>query len=287
MSEAVPPSSMNGSMNAFVGALRQHRSYSIWDICSFVLNFVVTFVVIGLGLYTPVILRLQGQPTIQQWQIIIATAFLLVIFTYVRERFVTRKKEQQLRGSKVVYDCIGAAVERLIDSQACSSMEVSQYVPELLRYIEKVIVLVLQDSGVPQGEICANLMIRKDNPDRLELEHFGTYLPGRSKRILPLDLNNLLPGAPEACVGQKVIYIDNTLSEANRRFFDEAKPYRSILSIPIPSELARGKVFGVLNVDSPCPNQFVSRDFIGKKVLPVLTPFVALVTLERKLVKSD
>ena len=75
------------------------------------------------------------------------------------------------------------------------------------------------------------------------------------------------------------------MSEAYARYFDAAKPYRSILSIPI--KLSTGESFAVLNIDSDHPYQFGSADIINKKILPAITPLISLIRLERELIDND
>lgn len=202
----------------------------------------------------------------------------MVVCTYVRGLIDTQKKAQRTKGDKLVYDCLGGAIEQLIHIRTCPPAVARQFINELLKYIEKVVTVVLKQYGPPPGEICANLMIKREDPLRLDLEYFGTFLHGRSKLTLGLE-DPSLPGAPEAYLHKKVMYIDNTMSDTYKRFFDINKPYRSILSIPIP--LPDGSIFAVLNIDSHFADQFMSEDFIGKKILPVVSPFIALLKLEQ------
>ena len=155
------------------------------------------------------------------------------------------------------------------------------YMNELLRYVEKVVFVVLQDNGITCGEICSNLMIHRNYPPCLELVYFGTFLMGRTKLTLPLNPDSVSPGAAEAYYLNKTMYIDNTMSDTYRRFFSEAKPYRSIISIPIQD--GSGGVFAVLNIDSDVQGQFSSTDFINKKILPAVNSLILLVKLEKDL----
>lgn len=264
---------------------RTNRSFTLWDVGTFVLNFVVTYVLMGASLYVSTLLSLQQDQnmTVRQRWIVALGAVCLVVITYGRELVVTSRKNRQIRESKLIYDCIGGAIEQLIEIRRSTPAETRRYVNELLKYTEKIVLLVLREYSIPAGELCANLMVRREQPDRLELEYFGTFLAGRAKITLGIDPSSLIPGAPEACYYRKVMYINNTMSPTYRRFFDEAKPYRSIISLPIEED---GSVFAVLNIDSHIPDQFMSSDFINKKIIPAVSPLVALFRLEQDLIVS-
>ena len=91
-----------------------------------------------------------------------------------------------------------------------------------------------------------------------------------------------MPGAPEAYVFKKMIYIDNTQSDKYKEYFDAEKEYRSIISIPIIDNVS-SEVIAVINVDSPEPKQFISKDFIEKRILPKIHNLILLFSLERNL----
>ncbi len=193
---------------------------------------------------------------------------------------ITRKKEEQIRGSKIIYDCIGGAIDQLIQFKAVDEGDKDRFINDLLRYTEKIVFLVLRDHGFDEGEICANLMLLREG-NTLDLAYFGTFLHGRERLQLIIDPDNLLPGAPEAYYYKKVMYIPNTTSRKYKQYFDENKPYRSIISIPIFN--LEKDVFAVLNIDSDRPRQFISKDFINKKILPSITPLISLLQLEKDL----
>ncbi len=150
--------------------------------------------------------------------------------------------------------------------------------------MEKVITLALGEYGVNTGEICANLMVKKENPLRLDLMYFGTFMSGRKKITLPVNPESLIPGAPEAYFFRKTMYVNNTMSDKFRKFFDEAKPYRCIISIPILDK--EEHPFAILNIDSDIPDQFIGKEFIDQKIIPTINPLVLLINLEKDLILS-
>lgn len=74
-----------------------------------------------------------------------------------------------------------------------------------------------------------------------------------------------------------MVYIDDIKNFGDA--FRTDAPYRSIISIPIMSRDNK-KVFGILNIDSTIPSQFVSIDYISKAIRPILSPLIALLRLE-------
>jgi hypothetical protein len=122
-------------------------------------------------------------------------------------------------------------------------------------------------------------MLKKKS--KLKLRYFGTRLSGRTKTNLKLGADPGLPGAPQACRCRQAVYVDDTMSDEYKAFFKQGRPYRSILSVPVPLHDESEPVFAVLNVDSSEPNQFRSQDFIGKKIIPAISPFVSLMYLQK------
>ena len=268
-------------MHNLTHALNRTRSFTFLDIATFLLNFAVTFLFFAGSLHFSRLLSLPtGQPLSPgHWTTVILGALLLVIFTYARELFITRVKERQLRGNKIVYDCMGGAIEQLVELQSLPGIERRAIPSDLLKYVEKIAFQVLQDHGMKPGEFCANLAIKRAGADFLDITHFGTRLTGRSKRALPIDYGAPTPGAVEAYVFRSVVYVNDTHAERFRTHFDQKRPYRSILSMPVPP--GSEDVFAVVNVDSDVPNQFGSKDFIDRILLPAVNPLLSLVTLVR------
>lgn len=267
--------------------VRKRHSLSVLDIIHFAVNFTIVYVVFAGSLYLSKRLDLppDGELTLAQWGIILFGSIPLVAFTYVRELVITRRKERQIKERKLTYDCIGGAIEQLIEIKTRSLDVRIHYITELLKYVEKVVFLVLREYGISTGEICANLMQKRENPPRLELTYFGTFLSGRKKITLSLSPKEMAPGAPEAYCYRKTMYVDNTTSDKYRRFFDQTRPYKCIISIPVLD--SEGEPFAILNIDSDIPNQFVGKDFIDKKIMPTINPLVRLLILEKDLIVNN
>jgi len=266
--------------------LKKPLTLSAWDIGRFFLNFLVAYLVFFMTLFLSKYFDLPAGQTfsLRQWAIIGVGSAVLVVFTYLRELQVTKKKEGQLKERKVIYDCIGGAIEKLIElgeAQAEDGKDKTPYIAGLLRYIEKVVELALREAGIQIGDITSNLMVVKDNPLALDLLYFGTYLTGRKKIVLPIT-QPILPGAPEAYLLKKAMYINDIKAPEYKKYFDQGKSYRSIISIPITE--SNDTVFAVLNIDSDIPDQFVSKDFVDKKVIPTVTPLTLLLRLEKDII---
>jgi hypothetical protein len=122
-------------------------------------------------------------------------------------------------------------------------------------------------------------MVKKKK--NLKLRYFGTRLSGRTKSKLELGTDPGLPGAPQACRLRQPVYVDDTMSDEYQAFFKPDRPYRSIISIPIPLHDESEPVLGVVNIDSDAPHQFRSQDFIGKKIIPAVSPFISLMWLQK------
>lgn len=271
-------------MSKFAEFFKKRRSLSVWDAIVFFTKFVLTYAICVGTLYLSTILESTTKQKLSGYQIayIFGGGFVLVVLSYIKELGATHKKEGQLKERKIIYDCIGGAVEQLVAVQSKSPERKRSYVNELLKYVEKVVSLTLKEDGTSPGEICSNLMIKND--DHLELVCFGTFLSGRTKLALSLQ-DPLRPGAPEAFHYKKAMYVDNTMSEKFRKFFDEEKPYRSILSIPIIDD--QDNVIAIVNIDSDIPNQFNGQDFVNKKILPTVMPLLKLLQLEKDILQGS
>jgi len=271
-------------MNKINDFVKKRHSLTILDIGQFLLNLTIVYVIFTGGLLLSKWFDLQPNQTFtdKQWRIILLGSLPFVFFTYFREMYITSKKERQIKERKIIYDCIGGAIEQLIEIKSRSLEVRIHYITELLKYMEKVVFLILKEYGTSTGEICANLMMIKENPLRLELMYFGTFLSGRKKITIPVVADVLVPGAPEAYSFHKTTYINNTMSDEFRKFFDENKPYRCIISIPISD--TEGHIFAILNIDSDVPDQFVAKDFIDQKIIPTINPLLLLLKLEKDLI---
>jgi hypothetical protein len=270
-------------MQNVAGAMRRTRSYTFVDVATFLLNFAVPFLFFAGSLHFSRLLSLpEGQPLpARHWSVVIIGGLVSVLFTYVRERLTTRSKEQRIKGSKIVYDRMGGAIEQLVDLEGRPSEERRTIPSDLLKYVEKIASQVLQDHGMKPGEMCANLTIKRVGADFLHITHFGTRLTGRSKRALPIDYGTPSPGAVEAYVFHSVAYVNDTHAEKFKQHFDQKRPYRAILSMPVPP--GADEVFAVVKLDSEFPDQFGSKEFVERILLLAVNPLLCLVSL----VKAD
>ena len=155
-------------------------------------------------------------------------------------------------------------------------------VERLLPLVEKAVEAALRQHGI-EGTISSNLMVGADD-QALELRYWGTRHSDREEIRLPIDVKDPLPGAPAAYRSRNVIYIHDTHAEPYCQHFDIERPYRSVLSIPIPYSKTGGpQPHAVLNVDSDEPDGFVSEVFVRDHVLPALRPWLVLLAMERRL----
>ena len=205
---------------------------------------------------------------------------VLLIITYFLNKLRDWRKNRRLGGDKIIYDIIGGAVQELMDLHIKNPLKRDRYTIEILSDIEKVIESIFKSDGINVGTLCANLMVR--DGDHLKLTEFGTKFQDRDKPKIELDVENPLPGAPEAWVFGKVIYIENIRSEKFSPYFKENFKFRSFISIPIQND---GTVFGILNVDSNIEKQFKSEDYLAKNIMPKISPFLSLLSFERELTR--
>jgi hypothetical protein len=216
-------------------------SFQLADFLRFVANFFVLYFAGLLPLYISLRARTTKDEdfTGYQWLVLLCGPVFIVAVGYLREYFATKRKEKELRGDKVVFRCIASAIEQLnenidrdntkqIPKKSVSNR--STYFSAVLVHIEKVVEAVLTDGGYEKGMISANLMVRCNTPDQLKLKYFGNRLDDRREIELPLDMHNQLPGAPAACLTDKVVYINDTQSPDLKSYFKSNKNYRSIIS---------------------------------------------------------
>jgi len=220
-------------------------------------------------------------PTKENWTVVIIGALALSGLNYLKEKSIAKKKQEIIVGKKISFDLLEMAIEYIASCNTRSRIEKRNCICEILKVIESSINLVLKELGLTNLEneekICANIMVKKTNPDRLVLKFFGSRWGGREEMTLQLDENNIMPGAPEAFFYDKVVYINNTMRRKYKHFFNEEKPYRSIISIPIHGK--NNNICAILNIDSDEPDKFGSKDIINKKILPTLKPYRSLFKL--------
>lgn len=278
------PSKWKRFKNNFWLKLNKNHSYNWKDRFVFALNFIFGFGGSWLSIYLAVRLTVAPNSNLNfsQWSSITIGAFLLVALNYLREHVNTWRTDKELQAEKTIYAIIGGAIEELNEFKCNPSNENPKYVYEILKYVEHAVFVVLKTYSITPNSLSANLMLVENDPLCLSLKFFGTKLAGRKRIKIPINLEDPLPGAPEAFVLNKMIYIDNTQNEKYKPYFDPTKDYRSIISIPI-MDSATEKVYAVINIDSPEPNQFESKEFIEKKILPKIHTLILLFSLERNL----
>ena len=272
--------------------LAKKHTFSIVDMLMFVGNAVVLFIIIGAELTMQTMVAIQSirlKPF--QWGVIAFFSILSVAALSFREHLMLMRRRKLISGRVVITNLIGGIINRYREVRGKSKEERINYLKEVLRGIEKALEAILKDNGYHVGEIVANIMVIDINRTNLILKCFGTYTQGRKRITLPIKnhVGDVLPGAPSAYTYNEIIYINNTLDPKYQGFFKNDKPYRSIISIPVVSDPGNGygEVVAVVNIDSTEPDQFVSTDFIAKRIYPDIQPFIMLLTLEIDVLLSE
>jgi hypothetical protein len=270
-------------MSRITDLVNKRHSFTWKNILRFLGRFLISYIVYSIPLLLTIWIRESKISKFlpYEWYILGFGPVPLVVFAYVQEYFRTKKNEETIQENKIIYDCIGGAIDLLIEYKSRSQPDLNNYISDLLKYTEKIVSLVLKSNGIEQGTLCVNLMIKTDST--LDLAYFSMFMHGRERRQLIINPEELLPGAPEACYYNKTTYIPNILSRKYKRYFDKKKPYRSIISIPISG--LHNIVYAIMNIDSDQPNQFQSQDFINKKILPSISPVISLMQLEHDLIR--
>lgn len=269
--------------NNLLMIIKKNRSVNLGSILLFCLRFLLGWAFYSATLFYATKLSFKNDISLTYGQIfyVVVGGLVLLTITYFREYFSDRKKNRLLKDEKIIYNCIEGAIHELIELKNTYNKHDPNYIYQILRYIEKIIDIVLRSEGLVPGDICVNLMIREGDPDKLVLKCFGTFMPGRDKPTLLINKENPLPGAPEACVMRKTIYIDDIKSDKYKEYFKKVYPFQSIISIPIYKD--DEDVVGIINIDSTLPDQFLSSDFIARKIVPKINPLIMLFLFERDL----
>lgn len=259
--------------------MKEH-SISFWSMIKFILIFICQFLFFYLPLYIAIRLNIPKDTkfTFIQWWGPILVAVFMVFISYVWENYRDRIKNRTIERDKIIYDCIGGAIQELHEIKFSTPNDNMHYINEILVYIEKVIFAIFKSSGIPCGTLCVNLMTREN--DELKLTKFATKFQDRDKPTLKIDEKNPLPGAPEAWVFKKVIYINDIQKDEYKTYFSSMYKFRSFISIPLMNS---NDVLGIINVDSNLTDQFVSDDFISKKIMTKVNPLLLLFIFEREL----
>ena len=265
--------------------IMKERPLSFYSMMMFFLIFVGQLLFFYLPLYLSIRLTIPtGQAfSSPQWWAPILVAFFMVIMSYFWDYFRDRKKNKTIESDKIIYDCIGGAIQELHDINFQNPANKTHYINEILVYIEKVIISIFKATGLPCGTLCVNFMVKGDG--HLELTKFATKFQDRDKLKIDFDPDNLLPGAPEAWILKKVIYIDDIESENYKPYFNADFKFKSFISIPIISN--QNEVVGIINIDSNIKNQFVSEDFISKKIICKINPLILLFVFQNELFNNN
>jgi hypothetical protein len=219
-------------------------------------------------------------PTSYQLFEIAIGSLILEIITYFLNKFRDWRKNRRLGGDKIIFDIIGGAIQELMELHINSPLKRDRYVIEILHNIEKVLESIFKADGIELGTLCANLMLREGN--HLKLTEFATKFQDRDKPQIDLDELNPLPGAPEAWVLNKVIYIEDIKSEKFAQYFQGDFKFKSFISIPIAID---GMVIAIINIDSNIVKQFKSNEYIAQNIMPKISPFLSLFNFEQGLRK--
>lgn len=264
--------------------IRKEHSVSYWSMLKFILFFFVHYFFFWVPIYLSVRLTVPDGTIFSssRWWSISSGAFALVVINYFWDNYRDRAKNKTIESDKIIYDCIGGAIQELHEINSNNPSGYEHYIDEILVYVEKVIIAVLKSTGVPCGTLCVNFMVQ--NGDSLKLTKFATKYQDRDKPEIKLDLELPLPGAPEAWVLKKTIYINDIDSQKYKEYFKDNYKFKSFISIPV---LNNKDVFGIINIDSNIKDQFVSDDYISKKIMTKINPLLLLFAFEDELFKTN
>jgi hypothetical protein len=268
--------------NGMVKWIQKNRTYSLGGLLKGLSRQFISVAIIYLGFFASIFFRTPlGQPldTNQLWWAGIIS-ICIQILSFIKDRIILSKKEKEVNAFRTtIYNCFAGAIEQLGRIRKEPMAQRNQFITEILKHIEKVVFTTLRDEDVLTGDLCVNYMRYFPDTKRLKLERFGNFVKGRTYRELEVDENCPDPGAPNAAIKKKVVYIDDTQSSIYSDYFHETTPYRSIISTPLKD--TNGNVFGIINIDSDRPNQFVDQEFITERIIPVINPLTSLLELEK------
>lgn len=252
----------------------------MFDALKFVGNFLLVFTYTFLGLFAQDWIS-KDKLTADNLILSAIISFLLVVITYIRELIVTSSANEKVKHSKLIYECIDGAITKLQEYLSDNSGK-HKYYTALLNIAERMTFINLMDYGFVENDFTANLMVYNKNKydeEELILKYRGTCLAGRvGTRKLSINRDDPSPGAVEAFCSKEVVYLPDISKSPIKEKFGENRPYKSILSIPIP--LRSDTVF-ILNIDSLHAEAFISRDVINKLILPTLEPLLNLFLIKK------
>jgi hypothetical protein len=257
-------------------------SLSFWSVIKFFLIAFFNFALYFIPFYVTILLSIPENQKISshQWIFILFGSIFMVVVNYFVNKLRDLRKNRRLVGDKIIYDIIGGAIQELRELHIICPTKRERFTTEILTNIEKVLESIFNTDGIESGTLCANLMIRDGS--HLKLTDFGTKFQGRDKPQIDFDELNPLPGAPEAWVSNKVIYIDDIKSKKFEKSFAGNFKFRSFISIPVAND---GTVIAIINIDSNIEKQFKSDEYIAQKIMPKISPFLSLFSFEQELRK--
>lgn len=271
-------------------AEREHRFTfrSVWRTCvRFIVRYVI--VLVSVGIVQNRTRAGQQPPTVSNLIWIFSIALLLVLLDYIKDAYQNTKRSDKEVDERTFFVIISNAIEHLIEARGSGEHTAKVHVEDILTRIEAVTKRALQLPETTDAAITANLMVAIPLTDKskqsiqLKLKYWGIGRTSDRHTIeLNVDRKKPNPGAPEAYVFNKTVYVNNTLAETYKAYFQESRPYRSIVSFPVVGYDA--KVFAVVNVDSNVPDMFKSDDFISHTLLPRIRPLLHLLSLEQELI---
>lgn len=256
-------------------------SVTLFDFLKFIFNSLLVFSYTFLGLLAQD-WAAKGQITPENKNISALISFVIVGITYIRERFVTSYANNRTKRVELTYECLDGAITKLRNYLIKKKGGKSQYFTDLLHVVESLTFIQLKDFGFIESDFTANLMVynRKRNGDeKLVLKYRGTCLTGRDgQRTLIIDRNNPSFGAVDAFCRNSVVYLPDITKSPLKEQFGENRPYKSILSIPIP---LKSDAKFILNIDSEHPEAFVSEKIVNKVILNTIAPLLNLFIIEK------
>jgi hypothetical protein len=218
-----------------------------------------------------------------QWGIIFCAPIPLTALSFWSTQRGKRKAEKQLIDHKVIFELTSVAIDQCRDLLFSLDGSSLNYKKEILQYIQKIMILIIKEHNLPDGDISTNYMLKMGNS--LRLVEFDLKTKNRKKIDVAIydDLNKPLPGAPKAIVTGEIVYMENKHKAKYLGFFKD-KPYGSFFSCPICDQ--NGEYFAVINIDSTKINQFKSLGFIKEKIIPTITPMISLLQMEYNIDKK-
>jgi len=282
--------------------LKKNRSNLINNLLKLLYKFIINYVPVFSIFFVSLILECKfhrevGELTwrsalqnlkIDSWIIIFVAPIVIIIFNSLQQK---KKLGKKIIHHLIIYRLMGSAINDLIKKTPWIKNSVGrikkhyrrEYRIQLLTRIAKAIEIIIREAGVEVGQIGANYMIVDKDSMTLIWDTDTPSYAYRENKSLPINQNFPLPGAPSAYITATPVYINNTLSPEMRQYFDKYNDYRSRISYPIIDE--SNIVYAVVNIDSTVSDQFISREFVGDYITPIIQPFMDLFYLKRKIAK--